>query len=169
MRQTFRPTTVPGMRFISMALIAGLAAVAACEPAPPPPDDLPELGEAFPNLPLPSNSRIVSQQGSRDALQVVLEVPAPVDVVTKMYRDNFSGEAWRLVSDTRDSAGVVVLYAEGQKPLWVRISAVDRQTSHVELSGAVPGRDTTYMRRRQAASDTINTLRSRTTATPPAP
>ena len=71
------------------------------------------------------------------------------------------------MSDTRDSTGVVILYAEGQKPIWVRISAVDPNTTQVEVSGAVPGRDTTYMRRRQTASDTINTLRSRTTATPP--
>lgn len=155
------------MRFIPLVMIAGLAATAACEPAPPPPEELPQLGEAFPNLPLPANARILSQQGSRDALQVVLEVAEPAHVVTQLYRDNFSKASWRLVSDTRDSAGVVILYAEGQKPIWVRISAVDPNTTQVEVSGAVPGRDTTYMRRRQTASDTINTLRSRTTATPP--
>ena len=65
------------MRTISMALIAGLLAVSACEPAPPPPDDIPEFGEAFPNLPLPAGGEVVSRQGSRDALQVVIDVPAP--------------------------------------------------------------------------------------------
>jgi hypothetical protein len=155
------------MRYISMALIAGLLAATACEPAPPPPEDLPEFGEAFPDLPLPASARMISRQGSRDALQIVLEVPAPPEVVAGMYRTNLSTASWRLVSDTRDSTGAVVLYAEGEQPLWVRVAAADSGRSRVELTGAVPGRDTTYMRRRQTASDTINTLRSRTTATPP--
>ena len=154
------------MRSISMALIAGLLAVAACEPAPPPPEDLPEFGEAFPNLPLPASARMISRQGSRDALQLVLEVPAPPETVAGMYRTNLSTASWRLVSDTRDSTGAVVLYAEGQKPLWVRIAPADSGSSRVELSGAVPGRDTTYMQRRQTASDTINTMRARTRPTP---
>ena len=149
------------MRSISMALIAALLAVAACEPAPPPPEDLPEFGEAFPNLPLPIAAKVISRQGSRDALQVVLEVPQPPEALAAMYRGNLSRASWSLVSDTRDSTGAVVLYAEGEKPLWVRITAADSGRSRVELSGAVPGRDTTYMRRRQVSSDTINTLRSR--------
>jgi hypothetical protein len=152
------------MRIISMVLIAGFLAATACKPDAPP-EDIPEFGEAFPNLPLPASARMVSRQGSRDALQVVLEVPSPPDAVAAMYRTNLSTAAWRLVSDTRDSAGTVVLYAEGKKPLWVRIAAADSGRSLVELSGAVPGRDTTYIRRRQTAADTINTLRSRTTTT----
>ncbi|HEU4828333.1 MAG TPA: hypothetical protein VFT04_03985 [Gemmatimonadales bacterium] len=150
-----------------MALIAGLLAVAACEPAPPPPEDIPELGEAFPSLPLPAGGEVVSRQGSRDALQVVIDVPAPVRAVAAMYRANLSTESWRLVSDTRDSAGAIILYAEGEKPLWVRIAEGAPGRTRVELSGAVPGRDTTYVRRREAASDTINTLRSRTRAPDP--
>ena len=155
------------MRFISIALIAGLLAVPACEPSPPPAEDIPEFGEAFPNLPLPARAKMVSRQGSRDALQLVIDVPAPVDVVAAMYRTNLSTESWRLVSDTRDSAGGVVLYAEGAKPLWVRITPSDSGRSLVELNGAVPGRDTTYTRQRQTTSDSINTLRTRTTARPP--
>jgi hypothetical protein len=155
------------MRSISTVLIAGLLTVAACEPAPPPPEDLPEFGEAFPNLPLPASARMISRQGSRDALQVVLEVPAPPEAMAGMYRSSLSAPPWQLVSDTEDSTGAVVLYAEGAKPLWVRITAADSGKSRVELSGAVPGRDTTYVRQRTAAADTINTLRSRTTATPP--
>ena len=154
------------MRSISLVLIAGLLAIAACEPAPPPPEDLPEFGEAFPNLPLPVSARMISRQGSRDALQVVLEVPAPPEAVAGMYRSNLSTASWRLVSDTKDSSGAVVLYAEGEKPLWVRIVAADSGRSRVELSGAVPGRDTTYMQRRQTASDTINTLRPKASPAP---
>jgi hypothetical protein len=155
------------MRSISLVLLAGLLAVSACEPAPPPAEDLPEFGEAFPDLPLPSGGRMVSRQGSRDALQVVIDAPATVDVVAAMYRASLSTASWRLVSDSRDSTGAIVLYAEGAKPLWVRISPSDSGRSLVELTGAVPGRDTTYARQRQTASDTINTLRSRTTAKPP--
>ena len=155
------------MRSISLVLLAGLLAVSACEPAPPPAEDLPEFGEAFPDLPLPVGGRRVSRQGSRDALQVVIEAPATVDVVAAMYRTSLSTASWRLVSDARDSTGAIVLYAEGAKPLWVRISPSDSGRSLVELTGAVPGRDTTYARQRQTASDTINTLRSRTTAKPP--
>ena len=149
-----------------MALIAGLLAIAACEPAPPPPEDLPEFGEAFPNLPLPAAAKVVSRQGSRDALQVVLEVAQPPEALATMYRANLSTGTWRLVSDTRDSSGAIVLYAEGAKPLWVRIAAADSGRTRVELSGAVPGRDSTYMQRRQAAADTANTFRPRPMPTP---
>lgn len=151
------------MRLISKVLIAGMLAVSACEPAPPPPDDLPEFGEAFPNLPLPAHAEVVSRQGSRDALQVVIDVPASLDAVVGMYRTNLSRESWRLVSDTRDSVGAIVLFAEGERPLWVRIAEVSPGQTRVELSGAVPGRDTTYMRHREAAAETTNTFRSRTT------
>lgn len=149
-----------------MVLIAGLLAVSACEPAPPPAEDLPEFSEAFPDLPLPAGGKVVSRHGSRDALQVVIDVASPADAVAGLYRTNLSGESWRLVSDTKDSTGAVVLYAEGRKPLWIRIAALDPATTRVELSGAVPGRDTTYVRRREAASDTINTMRSRQSPPP---
>ena len=155
------------MRYIPMALLAGLMAVSACEPAPPPPVETPEFGEAFPNIPLPPQARFVSRQGSTDALQVVLESEVPVEELTSIYRSALSTEIWQLVSDTRDSSGAVVLFAEGPKrPLWVRISAADSGRSRIELNGAVPGRDSAYVRSRQAAADTSNTMQPRPMAPP---
>src|SRR5690606_26297585 len=125
----------PAMRYIPMALLAGLMAVSACEPAPPPPVETPEFGEAFPNIPLPPQARFVSRQGSTDALQVVLESEVPVEELTSIYRSALSTDIWQLVSDTRDSSGAVVLFAEGPKrPLWVRISAADSGRSRIELN-----------------------------------
>ena len=156
------------MRPISLLLAAGLLAIAACEPAPPI-EDPPEFNEAFPNLPLPAGGEIVSRRGSRDALQLVIEAPAPQAELAEMYRTSLTREPWRLVSDTRDSSGTIVLYAEGKSPLWVRISAASAGQTRVELNGAVPGRDTAYVRQRQTSSDTINTLRSRPPGAAPAP
>jgi hypothetical protein len=148
------------MRLHSLFLAAMLA-LAACEPAPPPPVDPPEFGEAFQNLPLPENGQVVSRTGSQDALQIVVAVASPETAVTAMYREALSREPWRLVSDSRDSTGATVLYAEGNRPLWVRIAAVPGGSTRVELNGAAPGRDADYMRRREAAADTSNTMRPR--------
>jgi hypothetical protein len=152
-----------------MFLIAGLLVTAACEPAPPVSEDLPEFGEAFPNLPLPASAKVVARQGSRDALQFVLEVPQAPEAMVSMYRTHLSTSAWRLISDTRDSAGTVTLYAEGQQPLWVRIAGMGGGMTRIELSGAVPGRDSSYVRRRKAAADTSNTLRPRSILPPQEP
>ncbi len=149
------------MRFISMVAIAGLLALAGCEQAPPP-DDSPEFGEAFQDLPLPADGKVITRSGSRDALQIVLESQASQEAVVEMYRTGLTRAPWRLVSDTRDSTGTIVLYAEGRRPLWVRVSPSDVGRTRIELNGAVPGRDSAYVRDREAAADTINTMRSRT-------
>ena len=155
------------MRLHFPLVTAVALALAACESAPPPPGDLPEFGEAFPNLPIPPDGELVSQQGNTDALQLVFESPHAADAVAGLYREQLGAEPWRLVSDTRDTLGTIVLFAEGPKrPLWVRISAADSGRSRIELNGAVPGRDTTYARERKAAADTTNQMRPRIVGPP---
>ncbi|HEX6644703.1 MAG TPA: hypothetical protein VF037_08495 [Gemmatimonadales bacterium] len=153
------------MRLPSL-LVAAMLAVAACEPAPPPPDDPPAFGEAFQDLPLPANGQVVSRSGSQDALQIVIDVPASQEAVAEMYRQSLARAPWRLVSDSRDSAGTLLLYAEGKRPLWVRIAENPGGATRVELNGAAPGRDQDYMRRREAAADTTNTMRPRSLGAP---
>ena len=146
------------MRKISPVLLGLVGLLISCDQKPK--VDLPELGEAFPNLPIPARSEVVSRQGSVDALQITLRSALPATDVADFYRSSLSAPGWRLVSDTRDSAGAYLLYAEGRRPLWVRISSETKGTL-VSLNGAVPGLDTSYTRRREASADTINTLRPR--------
>jgi hypothetical protein len=102
----------------------------------------------------------VSRQGSLDALQLTLHSQLPPDQAAAFYRGILLTPEWRLVSDTKDSSGVVTLYAEGKRPLWVRIGA-DTAGSLVTLTGAVPGADTAYARKLKAAAETTNTMRPR--------
>jgi hypothetical protein len=105
---------------------------------PPPPD----FAKAFSNLPLPPNPEVVSRAGSGDALQLTLHSPAGVDQVTEYYRTVLSNSPWRLVSDTKNSDGSTVLYAEHNgPPLWVRIWRLGDQGTMVELTGAVIEKD----------------------------
>jgi len=146
------------MRKISPVLLGLVGLLMSCDRQPE--VDVPELGEAFPDLPIPARSEVVSRQGSSDALQIVLRSSLPAEQVAGFYRTSLSVPGWRLVSDTRDSTGAYVLYAEGRRPLWVRIASEEKGTL-VSLNGAVPGLDTAYTRKRGEAADTTNTMRPR--------
>jgi hypothetical protein len=115
----------------------------ACGSDSPPPQ-LPELGAAFPNLPLPPQPELVSQTGSADALQLTLHTPAEVGHVIEYYRNMLSQGNWRLVSDLKNPDGSIALYAEQNgPPLWARIwKPKDRPGTMVQLTGAVLAQDT---------------------------
>jgi hypothetical protein len=135
-----------------------LAAVllAACKGDAPP--KTASVGEAMPYLPLPPQGQIVGRAGSADALQLVFQSPAALTTVADFYRGVFTNAPWHLVSDTKDSAGTIALYAEQQShPMWVRISASGSVT-RVEVSGAVPAADTSFAARSRAARDSSNTM-----------
>jgi|SRR5687767_6115787 len=148
------------MRTFRVAATLLVAAIPACERASDAEVESPTVGEALPTLPIPPQSRIVSRQGSVDALQLTLHSALPPDQAVAFYRGILLTPDWRLVSDTRDSAGLVTLYAEGKRPLWVRIGP-DTAGSIVTLTGAVSGADTAYARKLQAAAETTNTMRPR--------
>jgi hypothetical protein len=126
-------------------------------------DDIkpPNVAEAFPSVLLPPNSRVESESGSTDALQLVFQSVAEPEVIAQYYRTQFSGAGWSIVSDLTDSTGATAIHvdwtATGQ-PMWVRIVPNDRGT-RVELTGAVPSRDSSYVRRSAAAKDLSNSLR----------
>jgi hypothetical protein len=126
-------------------------------------DDIkpPNVAEACPSVLLPPNSRVESESGSTDALQLVFQSVAEPEVIAQYYRTQFSGAGWSIVSDLTDSTGATAIHvdwtATGQ-PMWVRIVPNDRGT-RVELTGAVPSRDSSYVRRSAAAKDSSNSLR----------
>ena len=102
----------------------------------------PAFAKAFSNLPLPREPELVSRAGSADALQLTVHSPAGVDEVTEYYRTILSNTPWRLVSDTKNADGSIVLYAEHDgPPLWVRIWKLGDRGTMVELTGAVIQKD----------------------------
>jgi hypothetical protein len=125
-----------------LSLLAGLVLACGHETRAP---QLPDLGAAFPNLPLPPKPELVSQTGSADALQLTLRTSSEVDRVVAYYRNMLSTGNWRLVSDIKNPDGSVVLYAEQNgPPMWVRIWKPKGESgTMVQLTGAVVSKDST--------------------------
>ena len=120
--------------------LALLALVACQEKAP----EMAKLGDAIPNLPLPPDASVVSREGSPDALKLTLRSNAKPAEVEAYYRTILSKQnGWRLVSDSRDAEGAIVLLADQDgPPLWVRIPGTsDSAATMVELAGATLSRD----------------------------
>src|SRR5574340_1187615 len=107
---------------VALALAGGLA-VAACH-SDSPPKDLPSLGEAFPNFPIPPGAQVTGKSGGPDVLQVTMTTPLAPERVMQFYRSMFSQPGWVITSDTRDSSGALVMLAQtsGGRPTWVRVS-----------------------------------------------
>jgi hypothetical protein len=123
-------------------LLGGLAAACGSESRAPKP---PQLGEAFPNLPLPPEPELVAQTGSANALQLTLRSPSEMEQIVDYYRSMLGTGNWRLVSDIKNRDGSVVLYAEQNgPPMWVRIWKPQGQSgTMIQLTGAVTPKDST--------------------------
>jgi hypothetical protein len=120
----------------------GLAVLAlvGCRDKPP---EMAKLSDVMPNLPVPPRASVVSREGSPDALKLTLMSMAKPAEVEAYYRSILSSKnGWRLVSDSRDAEGAVVLLAQQDgPPLWVRIQSTDDSVATmVELAGAVLSR-----------------------------
>lgn len=104
--------------------------------------DMARVQDVFPNLPLPPAASMVSREGGPEALKLTLKSHVRPATVEAYYRETLSKNGWRLVSDSRDAEGALVLLAEQNgRPLWVRIqSADDSVAALVELAGAVTSR-----------------------------
>ena len=117
----------------------GLVALAliGCRDKPP---EMAKVSEVFPNLPLPPAASLISREGSADALKLTLMAKARPADVEAYYREALSSKnGWRLVGDTRDAEGALVLLAKQDGPaLWVRIQSTnDSVMTKVELAGAL--------------------------------
>jgi hypothetical protein len=101
--------------------------------------EMAKLHEVLPNLPVPPAASVVSREGSAEALKITLMSHVKPAKVEAYYRETLSKNGWRLVSDTRDAEGAVVLLAhQDGPPLWVRIKGTsDSVATMVELAGAV--------------------------------
>ena len=102
-----------------------------------------KVSDVFPNLPVPPRASVVSRDGSPDALKLTLMSNASPAEVEAYYRDVLSSKnGWRLVGDSRDAEGAIVLLAEQDgPPLWVRIQSTDDSVATVvELAGAMLSR-----------------------------
>jgi hypothetical protein len=104
--------------------------------------EMAKVSDVFPNLPVPPKASVVSRDGSPDALKLTLMSNAKPSEVEAYYREVLSRNGWRLVGDSKDAEGAVVLLAEQDgPPLWVRIqSTSDSVATMVELAGAVLSR-----------------------------
>ena len=99
---------------------------------------MPPLAETIPELPVPPDGEAISHAGGEDALQVRFKSPESPEEIAAYYRNYFSKNNWRLVSDIQTREGVIVMYAEGVKrPLWVTITkAAGEDGSLVDIAGA---------------------------------
>jgi hypothetical protein len=127
------------------AAAGALLIACSSEPKQPKP---PQFTEAFSYLPLPPNPEFVSRSGGAGALQLTFRTSSQLEAVAKYYRDLLSRGNWRLVSDMKNRDGSIALYAEHDgPPLWVRIwQAADQPGTMVQLTGAVPARDSSKAR-----------------------
>jgi hypothetical protein len=114
-------------------------ALAGCKDREP---EMAKISEVFPNLPVPPRASVISRDASPEAIKLTLMSNARPAEVEAYYRDVLGRGGWKLVSDTRDAEGAVVLMAEQDgPPLWVRIqSTSDSVATRVELAGAVTAR-----------------------------
>ena len=115
---------------------AALVALLGCADKTPKP---PSAAKALPQLPLPPNPKLVSRDGGANVLRITVQSPAKVADVEAFYRRVFSGPGWKLVKESTDGSGAVILLAEQKgPPLWVRIrSTPDSTATLVDLTGAV--------------------------------
>ena len=121
---------------------AGLAVLAllACKDKAP---EMAKTSDVFPNLPVPPRASVVSRDATPEALKLTLVSKASPAQVEAYYRDVLSSRnGWRLVGDSRDAEGAIVLLAEQDgPPLWVRIQSTDDSVATVvELAGALLSR-----------------------------
>jgi len=116
-------------------LAVALVLVFACKQDQP---KMPSLSETIPELPVPPDGEAISHAGGEDALQVRFKSPEGPEEIATYYRNYFSKNRWRLVSDIKTREGVIVMYAEGVKrPLWVTITkAPGEDGSLIDIAGA---------------------------------
>jgi hypothetical protein len=120
------------------------------------PTHTPNIGEVFPQLPIPADARFVSRAGGPDALQITLRSEGRPDAVAGFYRSVFKTNQWKLINEAKDGDGAVVLFAERkQTPLWVRVRADSTGGgSLVDLAGAVLSPDSAKGRGRREGKPT---------------
>jgi hypothetical protein len=112
----------------------------ACGDKPPSP---PQMSDVFSRLPVPPQASFVSRSGGADALQITVRTPIRPDAIATYYRSVLKQDEWKLLNDTKDKSGAVLLFAQRRnRPLWVRVR-LDRGTggSLVDLAGAVVAED----------------------------
>ncbi len=108
------------------------------------PEETANLAQALPGIPIPPASTVLGRAGSADALQISFRSEWSESDLLVYYRQLFTKQPWKLVSDVRDRDGAAVLYAERDgPPIWVRIhKAPGASGVAVEISGAVTGAGT---------------------------
>jgi hypothetical protein len=159
LRQREKAANLPRMT-ISKAffvLVCGVLVACGSEPKNEQPK-LPDAMAVFPNLPFPPDAKLISRAGSADALQITFKSSRDTAQVAAYYRSMLTAGNWRLISDTKNRDGTLVLYAEQKgPPLWVRIrKAPDGPGTMVELTGAMMTKDTTSRKPTASQSSTTS-------------
>jgi hypothetical protein len=117
------------------------------------------MAQVLPTIPLPPEARLVARSGGTEAVQLTVRTPAAPPDVERYYRGVLSKGQWKLVKDSRDPSGAVVLLAQQKgPPLWVRIrSADDGPGTLIDLAGAVVPPDSTQGAEQKAdPTDTLS-------------
>jgi hypothetical protein len=149
------------MRTFIVTIAAAAVVASACGSESRDKVEPPDVLVAFPNLTVPPGGRFVSRGGGADATELTIHSPGSLEAVSNYFREYLSQPGWRLISDTKDTAGTVQLYGESPtRPMWIRLRTIDGGVETI-LIGAVPGYDTTFARKQADTRDTTNTLRPR--------
>lgn len=148
------------MRHHLLALSSGLLLLAAGCQKDAEKIEPPGVGQAFPTVLIPPQGSMVSKSGSQDALQITFRTPVKLEDIASYYRSQFGQPGWIIVSDMTDSAGAIAMHVDWsatQQPMWLRMTTVPGGTE-IEMVGAVPDRDTSYVRRSREAADSSNSF-----------
>ncbi|HVL17180.1 MAG TPA: hypothetical protein VM387_04265 [Gemmatimonadales bacterium] len=115
---------------------AALIALVGCGDKPAKPV---AIEAALPNIPLPPSPTVVSRTGGANTAMITLRSPAKIADVEKYYRSVLTGPGWKLVKQSTDRSGAIILLAEQDgPPLWVRLRSIpDNGGTLVDLAGAV--------------------------------
>ncbi len=120
---------------ICAALVAGLLAGCGGGEDAPAERQLSAI-EAFPNIPLPPDGRMLGTEGSGEALQLLMSTPMATDSVTDYYRRILADAPYRLLNETSDSTTTSFYVESGEeRPLWVRVERLAAGGTVVRLIG----------------------------------
>jgi hypothetical protein len=123
----------------TLMFVAAVLALGACGDSKDGPAEqkMVSIPEALPNIPLPPDGAITSQEGEGDARQLIVTTPAVGDSVVEYYRELLADAPFELISESTNE-GRTSFYAELEsgQPLWITVEALESGGTIVRLTGA---------------------------------
>lgn len=119
-------------------LLATALLVTACgdKTAQEPEEVQATMVEVFPNLPVPPEGQMISQEGAGAAMQMTFSSPQAGDSMANYYREILSRPPYELINESVNN-DVVSFFVEQNGPsMWVVVQGLEAGGSLVTLAGA---------------------------------